>query len=135
MVSLYGVMHTLFNKFLEQIRRSKRDYASDSPTAIVTNSNLVGESLQKIALSGEISGAKSAKKKSKKKRKSARSFSGVEDAQAAPLLGPKLLVDGWSASASASDVVSNIVLPLHSTNKCRKYCSSSEVTIHHLKPR
>jgi hypothetical protein len=88
----------------EQIRRSKRDHGSDSPTAIVANSNLVGESLQKIALSGEISGAKSAKKKSKKKRKSARSFSGVEDVLAAPLLGPKLLVDGWSASASASDV-------------------------------
>jgi len=66
---------------------------------------VVGESMQKITLSNELSGKKSGKKKLRKKRKSDRSFIGEDSAIALPLLGPKLMVDGWSTSASANDIV------------------------------
>lgn len=64
--------------------------------------------MQNMTLSGDISESKSTKKKSRKKRKSARSFIDVDNALAAPLLGPKLTVEGWNASASASEVVSGL---------------------------
>jgi hypothetical protein len=95
---------------------------------------MIGESMQNITTSGDVSESKQGKKKkSRKKRKSARSFVGADDVLAAPLLGPKLLVDGWNASATASEVVRCIFECVYqdivADHNGRKYCSLSEVTI------